>query len=267
MNFSRPPRWTAPLSMLLLTLCVLPGCRQSEPLATLDDANSAYQRGDYEQAYKFASAIASADPSLDSTEAAYVAGLSAGELGRTNKAVKYLRQAAQGFDKQLAADAGVMLGLAYSTQERYALATDALLAAAPNLTGEDRAKAYFYAAVAQQKLGRWATARDHLTLARASSADPAFRDQVQQQLAVNGYTLQLGSFTNAENAQAAADQIKETAAAIRIGEPRLLPNPARPGQTLVHVGTFTTYRSAAAYRDQLGVPGAFVVPVAGQQTR
>lgn len=267
MNLFSSPRFAASVSILLLVGCVPPGCRKSEPLATLDDANSAYQRGDYEQAYNFASQIASAEPSLDSTEAAYVAGLSAGELGKTDQAVKYLRQAAEGFDKQLAADAGVMLGLAYSTQERYALATDALLTAAPNLTGEDRAKAYFYAAVAQQKLGRWATARDHLTLARASSADPAFREQVEQQLAVNGYTLQLGSFTDLENAQAAADQVKETAKSIRIGEPRLLPNPARPGQTLVHVGRFTTYSSAAAYREQLGVPGAFIVPVAGQQSR
>lgn len=254
---------------LALVACVftLTGCIQSQPVATLDDANSAYQRGDYEQAYSFASEIASAEPSLDSAEAAYVAGLSAGELGRTDKAVKYLRRAAEGFDKELAANAGVMLGLAYSTQERYALATDALLDAAPVLTGEDRAKAYFYAAIAQQKLGRWASARDHFTLARASSADPAFRKQIEEQLAVNGYTLQLGSFTNVENAQTAADQIRESAKENRLGEPRLIPNRARPGQTLVHLGRFTTYGSAATYRDQLGVPGAFIVPVASEQVR
>jgi len=251
----------------LVGLAVLSGCQPSQPIATLDDANSAYQRGDYEQAYTFATEIASAEPSLESTEAAYVAGLAAGELGRTDQAVKYLRRAAEGFDKELAANAGVMLGLAYSTQERYALATDALLSAAPVLTGEDRAKAYFYAAVAQQKLGRWANARDHFTLARAASADPAFRQQVEDQLAVNGYTLQLGSFTNVENAQAAADQIREAAKANRIGEPRLLPNRSRPGQTLVHLGRFTTYASAATYRDQLGVPGAFIVPVATEQVR
>ncbi|MEM6854510.1 MAG: SPOR domain-containing protein [Planctomycetota bacterium] len=260
--------WRACLPVVLFSAAiVLTGCIKSEPIVTLDDANSAYQRGDYEQAYAFASEIASAEPSLDSAEAAYVAGLSAGELGRTDRAVKYLRQAADGFDKELAANAGVMLGLAYSSQERYALATDALLTAAPILTGEDRAKAYFYAAVAQQKLGRWANARDHLTLARASSADPAFRQQVEEQIAVNGYTLQLGSFANLENAQAAADQVREAAKSIRLGEPRLIPNQARPGQTLVHLGRFTTYTSAATYRDQLGVPGAFIVPVASEQVR
>ncbi|MEM1107883.1 MAG: SPOR domain-containing protein [Planctomycetota bacterium] len=260
------PRFSA-FALILLGSITLIGCTTARPTATLDDANSAYQRGDYEQAYSFASAIAKGEPTLDSTEAAYVAGLAAGELGRTDQAVKFLRKAADGFDKELAANAGVMLGLAYSTQERYALATDALLDAAPVLTGEDRAKAYFYAAVAQQKLGRWANARDHLTLARASSSDPAFRQQVEEQLAVNGYTLQLGSFANAENAQAAADQIREAAKANRVGEPRLIPNRSRPGQTLVHLGRFTTYTSAATYRDQLGVPGAFIVPIATEQVR
>lgn len=246
---------------------LLTGCPSPQPIATLADANSAYQRGDYEQAYSFASDIASAEPSLDSEQAAYLAGLAAGELGNTKKAIKYLRQAAEGFDKQLAADANIMLGLAYSSQERYSLASDALLKAAPVLTGEDRAKAYFYAAVAQQKLGRWANARDHLVLARAASADPAFRKQIEEQLAVNGYTLQIGSFAQTENAQAAADGLAETAKEIGLGEPRLIPNRSRPGQVLVHVGRFTTYNSAAAYRDRLGVPGAFIVPVASEQAR
>lgn len=251
----------------LAVALLLVGCPSPQPTATLADATSAYERGDFPRAYAFASEIASAEPSLDSEQAAYLAGLAAGEMGETKKAVKYLRQAAEGFDKQLAADAGVMLGLAYSTQERYSLATDALLKAAPVLAGEDRAKAYFYAAVAQQKLGRWANARDHLVLARAASADPAFRKQVEEQIAVNGYTLQIGSFAQTENAQAAADNLAASAQAIGLGEPRLIPNRSRPGQVLVHIGRFTTYNSAASYREQLGVPGAFVVPVATEQPR
>lgn len=261
-----------PSRLATLVLCIAAvgftaGCPSQQTTATLADANAAYQRGDYAQAYSAASAIASAEPSLDSEQAAYVAGLSAGELGNTKKAVKYLRQAAEGFDPQLAADAGVMLGLAYSTQERYALAADALLEAAPVLEGEDQAKAYFYAAVAQQKLGRWPSARDHLVLARAASSDPAFRQQVEEQLAVNGYTLQIGSFAETANAQAAADRLAETGREVGVGEPRLLPNRSRPGQTLVHIGRFTTYNSAASYREKLGVPGAFVVPIASEQPR
>lgn len=259
-------RLATPLFCLTAALLTA-GCPSPQPTASLADANSAYERGDFAQAYAFASEIASGEPSLETEPAAYVAGLAAGELGNTRQAVRYLRQAAEGFDKRLAADANVMLGLAYSTQERYSLASAALLEAAPVLTGEDRAKAYFYAAVAQQKLGRWANARDRLVLARTASADPAFRKQVEEQLAVNGYTLQIGSFAQTQNAQAAADELSAAALEIGLGQPRLIPNRSRPGQVLVHVGRFTTYNSAASYRDQLGVPGAFIVPVATEQAR
>lgn len=240
------------------------GCHSTAPVGTLDTANLAYQSGDYPMAYHIASTIASGDPQLDSDEAAYLAGLSAGELGDLKNAIRYLTQASKSFDKQLAANAGVMLGLAYTNAERYGPAADALLKAAPVLTGEERAKAYFYAAVAQQKLGRWASAHDNLILAQVSSTDPELRGLITQRLAVIGYTIQIGSFADAANAQDAAEQITEAAAAAGVAPPRLLPNPARPGQTLVHVGRFTTYQSAITYRDQLGLPGAFVVPLASE---
>ena len=260
-------RFAAALLACVSTLTAA-GCYSApKPQPTLADANSAYARGDFEQAYNFASAIASGPPAEESDEAAYLAGLSAGELGKTKQAIRYLRQAGEGFDAKLAADANVMLGLAYSTQERYDLAADALLSAAPDLEGEDQAKAYFYAAVAEQKLGRWAPARDHLTLARAASADQAFRDQIQEQLSVNGYTLQIGSFVESQAAQQTAADLTAKAKEVGVGEPWLLPNPARPGQTLVHVGRFTTFNSAAAYRDRLGVPGAFIVPISAEQSR
>ena len=254
------------LASLLLVLLGwnLAGCGSSGPIASLADANSAYDRGDYEQAYAFASTIASAEPSLDSQEAAYVAGLAAWELDRTDKAVKYFKKAVDGLDHEMAADAGVMLGLAYSKQEKYDLAAESLLEAAPELTGEDRARAYFYAGVAQQKLGRWAYARDNFTLARAASSDPAFRDEVDGQLAVTGYTLEIGSFSDGAAAQSAADNLTESAQELNLGEPRLLPNPTRPGQMLVHVGRFSTYDSAASFRERLGMPGAFIVPIAAE---
>ncbi|MEO1236415.1 MAG: SPOR domain-containing protein [Planctomycetota bacterium] len=263
MTVDRRPRLALCMWTVLAALSVT-GCRSSGPPPSLADANAAYDRGDYQQAYTTASVIARGEPTQDREAAAYVAGLSARELGRPDRAIRFLTQAADGFDPALAADAGVMLGLTYSEQERYAAATDALLDAAPRLTGEDRAKAYFYAAVAQQKLGRWAPARDHLTLARTATADPALRQQIEEQLAVNGYTLQVGSFADAANARAAADQLAPQAQAVGVGRPRLIPNHARPGQTLVHVGRFTTYNSAASYRGELGIPGAFVVPVAAE---
>jgi tetratricopeptide (TPR) repeat protein len=253
------------LPALLVALLLTAGCQVgARPTATLADATSAYERGDYVQAYAFARGIADAEPSEDAETAAYIAGLSAGELGDTQNAIRYLRQAAEGFDQQLAADANVMLGLAYTSQEQYRLAADALLKAADELTGQEQAQAYFYAAVAEQRLGRWATARDRLIAARGISDDPDFRQQIEQRLEANGYTIQVGSFPESVAAQDAAAQLTDRARAIGVSEPRLLPNPARPGQTLVHVGRFTTYHSAQSFRDRLGLADAFIVPIAGE---
>ncbi len=246
-----------------LVLAVLAGCPSNPgPVATLDDAESAFARNDYPQAFAFASAVATGQPSEDSQPAAYIAGLSATELGNTKQAIKFFTQAAGGFDRALVADANVMLGLAYSSQEKWRPAAEALLAAARELEDEDQARAYFYAAVAEQHLGRWANARDHLTQARAESADPAFRQQIDDQLAVNGYTLQIGSYLELSNAQEAAANLAPAARSRGLGEPRLVPNPARPGQMLVHVGRFTTFDSASSHKERLGVPGAFIVPLA-----
>ena len=256
----RPGLWAVVL------LVGLVGCQTApKPAATLNDARSAYDRGDYPQALAFGSAVASGDPSEDTYEAAYFAGLSANEMGDLKQAIKFFTLATRGFDKGLVADANLMLGLAYSRQERWRPAAEALLAAARELEDQEQANAYFYAAVAEQHLGRWAMARDHLIQARVQSADPDFRQQIDDQLAINGYTLQIGSYLQTENAQDAANNLAPTARAQGLGEPRLLPNPARPGQTLVHVGRFTTYNSAQSYRDRLGVPGAFIVPLAVEQ--
>ena len=247
-------------AMGLVVASALGGCRSNEPLPTVDEANAAYRSGDYVTAFRTGKAVA-AQTSLDSDEGAYVAGLAAGELGDTKRAVKYLKQAADGYDATLAADAGLMLGLAYSGLEQYADAADALLDAAPVLTGEERAKAYYYAAVAQQRLGRWAPARDALILAKASSQDPGFRQQVEDQLSVDGYTLELGSFNSPTEAQDEADRLLPVTQAANVAPPRVLANPARPGELVVHVGHFSTYRSAGTYRDRMGLPDAFIVTV------
>ena len=253
-------RGMATAAVLALTLT---GCQSSEPIGTIELANAAYSQGDYDNAFRMGRSIAE-QPSLDSDEGAYIAGLAAGEMGDTKRAVKYLKQAAGGYDPQLAADAGLMLGLAYSGLERYADAADALLEAAPVLTGEERAKAYYYAAVAQQRLGRWAPARDALILAKASSNDPAFRQQIEDQLAVDGYTLEVGSFDSAADAQDEAERLRPAAAAANVAPPAVWADPAIPGRVVVHVGHFSTYRSAGTYRDRMGLPDAFIVTVTPQ---
>jgi len=102
------------------------------------------------------------------------------------QAERYLRVAVNSRDKAMAADAQSTVGLIYSKQGRYVQAADALLRSARNQTGEDRAQAYFYAGIAQQKLGRWPQARTSLLLSRSSTRDAQLSQRVNTQLAEIG---------------------------------------------------------------------------------
>ena len=250
--------------VVALLLFLTAGCGSSGPYASLADANSAYQRGDYPQAYAFASAISNDGPSLGRFEAAYIAGLAATQLGQDAKAVKHLKRAVRAYDKQMASDAGVMLGLAYARQGNDADAAQTLIAAAPRQAGEAQAKAYFHAADAQQRLGRWATARDYLLLAKSKTKDASLVAAVDERLAVNGFTLEIGSYADPANAEAAAAKYDAVAKEIGIKGTRMVEDPARVGRVRVHVGEFSTFASAASYREPLGVPDAFVVPLTGR---
>ncbi len=251
------------LMVVWLLLCVL-GCGSSGPYASLADANGAYQRGDYPQAYAFAASISNSGPSLDRFEAAYVAGLAATQLGQDDKAIKHLKRAVRAYDKQMASDAGVMLGLAYARQGKDAQAAETLIAAAPRQSDEAQAKAYFHAADAQQRLGRWASARDYLLLSKSTTQDLSLVAAIDERLAVNGFTLEIGSFEDLANAQAAAEKYDVVAKQIGIKGTRTVEDPARAGRVRVHVGEFSTFASAASYRQPLGLPDAFVVPITGR---
>ena len=61
---------------------------------------------------------------------------------------------------------------------------NALLSGAKLQEGEDRAQAYLYAGIAQQKIGYWPQARTSLLLARKSTRDPGVVQRIDQQLAV-----------------------------------------------------------------------------------
>ncbi len=248
-----------------LVLLAIVGCAASPARSQrLADANAAYRQGQHQQAYDQAVGLARTGSSAQRDEAAYLAGMSAKQLGRRAEAIRYLSRAARSSDRGLAADALSGLGLTYSEDGRYADAANALLRAADRYTGQDRAEALFYAAVAQQKLGRWAEARDNLVTARAASDNPAFIRQADQQLAVTGYTLQIGAFTDPANARRAAQAAAARALALRLGAPQLVAASDRYRRrlTLVQLGRFATFDSAQRARQAYGDPQAIVVPLA-----
>lgn len=259
---------------LLLVVALLPACTDStfrdtrlqgtyidrSPVGTVDQAYAFYNAGDFRSAYATASPIANDYLNDRYLEAAYVGGLSAMELGDLPQADRLLRQAAGSRDGALSVDATASLGMVYSQQGRYRQAASTLLGAAPKLTGENRAQAYYYAGIAQQKSGQWSQARATLYNAIRFTRDAALQAQIRQQLAATGWTLQAGAFSNAAFAQEQAQAIAQRSVDLGLGSPRLIQSTAANGQslTLIQVGTFTSYQSAATYRDTLGVTGVIV---------
>lgn len=264
------------IGLCLAALSVLPmvGCRSSGlkgtalegtyvdqgPTGTVDQATTAYRNGQYDLAYQIAAPIADDIYADDRVDAAYIAGLAAKQIGYLENAARYLNYAMKSRDESLKTDAAATLGMVYSQQTKYKEAADTLLWAAPRLRGEDAAQAYYYAGIAQQKMGYWSQARTTLILARGATADAGFRQQIEQQIAVTGWTLQVGAFTDAQLAHEQAEKVAEQARAMGLGLPRLVPGRAADGtpMTFVHVGQFTSYQSANRYRDQIGAQGVII---------
>ena len=233
------------------------------PTGSVDAAYDAYRMGDYRAARAIAEPIARDYFRPRHLEAAYVAGLSANALGDTGHAERLLRQALATDNPSLAADAGAQLGLVYSQQGRYTSALEILLWAAEKQSGEDKAQSFYYAGIAQQKLGRWSQARATLYNAMRHADDPATKARIHEQLATTGWTLQLGAFRQRDSATTAAQNIADRSSRIGLGLPRLVDATGNGGQplTLVQVGVFTSYQSAARFRDQLQTTGVIIKPI------
>lgn len=245
----------------LCLLTALAGCASSARESELDRIAALYHRGDYTAAYRQAAALAEKSTPPTSEQAAYLAGLSAYRLGDRALPLSWLSRAARSRDDQLSGDALATLGIFHSEQGRHDAAAQALEQAAGKLTGQDRAQAFFYAGVAQQKLGQWALARANLERARNATSDAGFRGRVNQQMLVTAFTLQVGAFGDVGNAQRAARDLTPRAAALGLPAPRLVR--AEPF-TQVHLGSFPSHAHALAVKDRLSLRDAVIVPLIGR---
>lgn len=259
----------APVMALVLGALLLgsvAGCASSVKSPASPDLQrvyEAYHAGNHELAYALARDIAASGDGQTAKEAAYMAGMSAYQLGRSSQAEYYLSHAARSEDPALAADAKAGLGLVYLQQGRTVAAESQLREAAGKMTGQNRANAYFYAGLAQQRQGLWNEARASFIQARALSSDPVFREQCHQQLAYTGYTLQAGAFTQLTNAQRLAQQWNSRAQQAGLGLPRVVKAVGSDGKTLylVQIGQFSTHNSAAAARARVGTGTTIIVPM------
>lgn len=230
-------------------------------------AYDAWKAGNMEAAFEQGSAIANnmRHPAQTRQEAAYLAGKAARKLNRRAEAVTLLSQAAESSDKVLRGQALAECGMAQNEMEHFKAGADSLLKATDLLSGEERAMAYFHAGIAEQKLNYWSQARIHLIDAMRYTADAGLRADIDRQINVTGYTLQVGSFLDANNAQRVAAQWKDKAEALRLKPARVIKavNAAKQEVFLVQVGQFSTFDSARARQGALGAAGGVVVPLWG----
>lgn len=218
----------------------------------LAEADEAYDKGEYVTAYQTAIRVANREGNPDRYLAAYIAGMSQLKLRDYNTTTYYLNLAKQSPDPQLAADAQAGLGLFYADWGSHRKAITELLAAAPKLTGNDRANAYLFAAISQQKIGQRANARTNLLLAQRYATAPSLKNQIDQMIGVTGYTLQTGAFTKETNARQAAQELATKARPLNLGKARILVI-NRDGKRFyrVQVGQFASTESANQARNAL----------------
>lgn len=249
--------------LLVWSSVAMMGCNRMNGPTPTEMAQTHYQRGDYARAQTTAARAAATAGGTQRDLAHYMAGMSAYKLNNYPTAARYLSVAVNSRDESLAADARSTLGLIYSAQGRYDAAANMLLRSADLHTGEDRANAYFYAGTAQQKLGRWPQARTSLLLARRSTRDASLVRQIDQHLAVTGYTIQVGAFANRANADNAARVYAGKASRAGLGSVLVSPSTSSQGRVvnLVQVGRYATFNAASTARARLGDRGAVIVPL------
>lgn len=239
------------------------GGSSSSAAARLEIAVADYDAGRYDRAYQHASVVYHATSGMVRDRAAYLLGLSAYQLNRHDEARTRLTRLVRDNHPTLAADAAATLGLMAMDSGHPEEAVGHFRFAATRLADQDRAQARFLCGKAYQQMQQWGAAKSQFMLARASSTDPEFRAAVEDEMAVTGFTLQLGAFADLDNARNIVDDFLADGLGAKIGVPWILERRDPDGSTLylVQAGRFSAHERAV----QAGrtIPGpTIVVPLA-----
>lgn len=246
--------------MMLVAVMVVAGC-ESVPKTTgtsgkasggVGDAMAAYQSHQYERAYTLAAAQASRTSGAARDQANFIAGMSAYQLGREAPTLSHLGPLTSNRNANIAGPANATIGLVNVRRAQYDRAIGYFQSAVKKLHGEDLAQAYFHLGSTEQKLGRWASARSHMSLAISNSHDATFRQAVRQRMTADAFTLQFGAYSTQHNA---ADRARALASELRsagLGAPAIISASAN-GKTLylVQSGEYASYDTALAARRRL----------------
>lgn len=242
---------SAAVCMMLIFSAV--GCNNNKT-TSMNDAYRNYESGRYLEAYN-------ESKDSDSDSANFIAGVSAYRLGKAWDAIRHLKEVSNSVDPNIHTGANNTLGLIYEGRKDYSNALVYYRKSLKYATGEDYARTHYQIGVIEQKIGQWANARSHFSLASTRSKDPTLRTLAMQKLNSTGFTIQLGAYSSRRNADKRVKAVAYKASFLKQGAPKIILSKTSAGLTryLVQVGRYSTYESAQAARRRLGLPDSAVV--------
>jgi tetratricopeptide (TPR) repeat protein len=245
---------------LVLCCVIISGCAANSKLA-LEQAVMDFNAQRYGEAHQKAKAISERSSAPNRHDAAYIAGMSAYQLGQITEAEKQLQTAMSSPNVDTQARSQAVLGQIRLDQRRWRDAAVLLTQASESLTGEDRLKAAANASLAYQQLGDLDAARNWRSRAYGQSPSlvspeaPIIRPSTTASgAAASGFTLQVGAFQEKKRAENAAREALRLAQREGWGQVRIVPKRDERGKPtyLVQIGTFPTREAAAAARARIG---------------
>lgn len=239
------------------------GCESTGSKQALNRAVADYNSQHYFLAQRRSAEVAKKANGTLRDQAAYLAGLSAYQLGDFVEAELQLTKAARSTDRVTAGRAKAVMGLLRVDQDRPGDAAGLLNEASISMRGEDSHQAAFQAALAHDKAG--GRIPDYV-------ADQIYRHRATQngtrssQTMVDrkAFSLQVGAFHELKRAQTAAKKIAGVARANDLGRVRIVKKRDDRGRMLfiVQLGRFNTRFDAKNIHKQIGRKDLIVAPLA-----
>jgi len=245
--------WLA-IVLAALTPFVTTGCSSSAPKSSgLDQATSAYWRGDFKQARTLAETAERQSTGVKREEAAYLAGLASARMGDLDAAEAKLREAADSSDRDLASRASVSLGSVARAQGEDAKAAAAYRQAAVSPDRSIRSRATTLAGGGAD------------LPSSGPSASPSSISSTSSTSSGTRFTIQAGAFGGESTARDRARELAPLARQAGLGAPQVRPIRAGDGRALwaVQIGEFPNRVAAGSARDRLGHPTWAIESVGG----
>ena len=249
--------------LCLLTAAPVGGCKSAPRARSLNSALADYEAKRYRLAEHQAAAIARQTRGLMRDKAAYLAGLSAYQLGDLYEAQRQLATAVKSSDRTTAGKAKAVLGLVHVDQDRPHDAAVLLAEASGALTGENSRQAAYQAALAHREAGDETSAGTWFRIADARQPTG------QRALAISSrgarasrFSLQAGAFRQRQHADSAARSVADVAQQHGLGGVRVIERLGERGRILyfVQFGRFESRSAASSARRLIGRLDVIVAP-------